>query len=93
VAEDHLTADERAERGSYAGCIAGALSMGEFRQGLHDVGLTDVSITPSHAVAEGMVSAIVKAKKPADARPFVDLSTPREVAVLANGCCGGSGCC
>jgi hypothetical protein len=40
-----------------------------------------------------MVSAIVKAKKPADARPFVDLSTPREVAVLANGCCGGSGCC
>ena len=26
VAEDHLTATERAERGSYVGCIAGALS-------------------------------------------------------------------
>jgi SAM-dependent methyltransferase len=93
VAEDHLTPDERAERGSYAGCIAGALSMSEFRQGLHDVGLTDVSITPSHAVAEGMVSAIVKAQKPADARPFVDFSTPRDVPVVATGCCGGSGCC
>jgi SAM-dependent methyltransferase len=93
VAEDHLTPDERAERGSYAGCIAGALSMSEFRQGLHDVGLTDVSITPSHAVAEGMVSAIVKAQKPADARPFVDFSMPRDVPVLATGCCGGSGCC
>src|SRR5690349_12356896 len=45
VAEDHLTADERAERGSYAGCIAGALSVSEFRQGLEAVGLSDVSIT------------------------------------------------
>ena len=27
VAEDHLTLDQRAERGSYAGCIAGALSV------------------------------------------------------------------
>ena len=31
VAEDRLTADERAERGSYTGCIAGALSFTEFR--------------------------------------------------------------
>ena len=84
VAEDRLTPDERAERGSYAGCIAGALSISEFRQGLEAVGLTDVSITPSHAVAEGMVSAIVKAQKPADARPFVDLSTPRDVPVAGD---------
>ena len=32
------------------------------------VGLTDVSITPSHTVTDGMVSAIIKATKPADAR-------------------------
>src|SRR6187399_418446 len=50
VAEDHLTPDERAERGSYAGCIAGALSLSEFRQGLEAAGLTDVSVTPTHTV-------------------------------------------
>jgi arsenite methyltransferase len=92
VAEDRLTAEERAERGSYAGCIAGALSMSEFETGLREAGLSDVSITPTHAVADGMVSAIIKATKPVDARPSVDL-TARELAVVASGCCGGSGCC
>ncbi len=94
VAEDWLDADQRAERGSYAGCVAGALSQSEFRDGLEAVGLTDVSITPSHAVADGMVSAIIKATKPADARPLVDLTASRGLPVAAvTGCCGGSGCC
>ena len=93
VAEDRLTADERAERGSYAGCIAGALSVSEFRQGLETVGLSDISITPSRDVADGMISAIVKATKPADARPFVDLSARQELPIAASGCCGGTGCC
>ena len=30
VADDELSADERAARGSYVGCIAGALSFAEF---------------------------------------------------------------
>jgi SAM-dependent methyltransferase len=64
VAEDHLTPAERAERGSYTGCIAGALTISEFRDGLAAAGLTDVEITPTHAVADGMVSAIVKARRP-----------------------------
>ena len=64
VADDELTPTERAERGSYAGCIAGALSFSEFRDGLTDVGLTEVSITATHAAAPGMHSAIVKATKP-----------------------------
>jgi SAM-dependent methyltransferase len=94
VAEDSLSAEERAERGSYAGCIAGALSISEFRDGLASVGLTDISITPSHTVTEGMISAIIKASKPADARPLIDLKAPRELPVAeAGGCCGGSGCC
>jgi arsenite methyltransferase len=93
VAEDKLDAAQRAERGSYAGCIAGALSVSEFRQGLEAVGLTDVSITPSHEVADGMISAIIKASKPADARPLIDLSAPRTLPVAEAGCCGGSGCC
>jgi len=93
VAEDRLTPDERAERGSYAGCIAGALSVSEFRQGLEMVGFSDISITPSHDVADGMISAIVKATKPADARPFVDLSARQELPIATSGCCGGTGCC
>jgi len=93
VAEDRLTPDERAERGSYAGCIAGALSVSEFRQGLEMVGFLDISITPSHDVADGMISAIVKATKPADARPFVDLSARQELPIATSGCCGGTGCC
>jgi arsenite methyltransferase len=95
VAEDSLTPDQRAERGSYAGCIAGALSVSEFRDGLEAVGLTDVSVTPSHTVSEGIISAIIKAWKPAEARRFVDLSASRQLdsAVAEGGCCGGSGCC
>jgi arsenite methyltransferase len=93
VAEDHLTPAQRAERGSYVGCIAGALSMAEFRSGLEAVGLVDVSITPTHSVADGMVSAIVKASKPADAAPFIDLSA-RALPVAQTGCgCGSAGCC
>ena len=64
VAEDHLTMEQRAERGSYVGCIAGALSISEFRDGLVAAGLEDVSVTPTHAVAQDMHSAIVRATKP-----------------------------
>jgi arsenite methyltransferase len=65
VAEDHLSAEQRAERGSYVGCIAGALSFSEFREGLQAVGLADVAVEPTHAVADEMHSAIIRATKPA----------------------------
>jgi SAM-dependent methyltransferase len=94
VAEDRLTAAERGERGSYTGCIAGALSFSEFEAGLAAVGLVDVSLTPTHEVADGMVSAIVRATKPVDAPPAVDLVARRSELPLADGgCCGGGGCC
>ncbi|MEX2546159.1 MAG: arsenite methyltransferase [Chloroflexota bacterium] len=64
VADDSLTPEQRAERGSYAGCIAGALSISEYESGLRRAGLTDVSITPTHSVVVGMYSAIVRATKP-----------------------------
>ena len=65
VAEDRLTPEQRAERGDYVGCIAGALSISEFREGLEAVGLTDVAVEPTHAVADEMHSAIIRAIKPA----------------------------
>jgi ubiquinone/menaquinone biosynthesis C-methylase UbiE len=63
VAEDSLTPAERAERGSYVGCIAGALSFSEYEAGLRDAGLEDISITPTHEETAGMLSAIIRARK------------------------------
>ena len=63
VAEDHLSSQERAERGSYVGCIAGALSKGEYEAGLEAAGFEDVSVEFTHRVADGMHGAIVKAVK------------------------------
>ncbi len=64
VSDDHLTEAQRAERGGWVGCIAGALSISQYRAGLHDAGFANVEITPTHAVADGMHSAIIKATKP-----------------------------
>jgi arsenite methyltransferase len=61
VARDDLSAAQRAERGSYVGCIAGALSFAEYRAGLAAAGFEQISLTATHAVADGMHSAIIKA--------------------------------
>jgi arsenite methyltransferase len=63
VAEDSLSPEERAERGSYVGCIAGALSTSEYRAGLEAAGLEDVSVVFTHQVADGMHGAIIRAVK------------------------------
>ena len=65
VAEDQLTAAQRAERGSYVGCIAGALSASEYVDGLTAAGFVDAQVTFTHDVAPGMHGAIVRATKPA----------------------------
>ena len=64
VAEDQLSGADRAERGSHVGCIAGALSVSEYRDGLAGAGLVDVEIEFTHAVADGMHGAMVRARKP-----------------------------
>jgi len=66
VAEDHLTPTERAERGSYVGCIAGALSKTEYLDGLAKGGFADASVEFTHEAADGMHAAIVRATKPAN---------------------------
>jgi arsenite methyltransferase len=93
VADDALTAGQRAERGSYVGCIAGALSFREYEAGLKAAGLEETSVTATHAVADGMHSAIIKASKPLSATPSVDPSKHGELPLAATGCCGGDGCC
>jgi arsenite methyltransferase len=63
VAEDHLEPEQRAERGSYVGCIAGALSRSEYAAGLEAAGFEDVSVEFTHEVADGMHGAIVQARR------------------------------
>ena len=64
VAEDRLTPADRAARGSHVGCVAGALSESEYREGLEAVGLTDVQVDVTHVVADGMHGAMIRARKP-----------------------------
>jgi arsenite methyltransferase len=65
VAEDRLDADARAQRGSYVGCIAGALSRGEYESLLRAAGFAEIDVSFTHPVADGMHGAIVKARRPA----------------------------
>lgn len=64
VAEDHLTPAQRAERGSHAGCIAGALSRREYLDGLAAAGFTDAEVEFTHEIADGMHAAVVRARRP-----------------------------
>ncbi len=61
VASSDLSPEQRAQRGSYVGCIAGALTFDEYGQGLEHAGFDAVEITPTHEVAEGMFSAVISA--------------------------------
>jgi arsenite methyltransferase len=84
VAEDRLTREERAERGSYVGCIAGALSKGEYVAGLEAAGFEDVSVEFTHEVADGMHGAIVKARKTSQPERK---GLPVVQAAASAGCC------
>jgi arsenite methyltransferase len=84
VADDRLSPQERAARGSYIGCIAGALSKGEYEAGLEAAGFEDISVEFTHEVADGMHGAIVKAVK------VRELSS-KEVQVIPQAT--NTGCC
>ena len=84
VAEDRLTEEEQAERGSYVGCIAGALSKSEYEVGLEAVGFEDISVEFTHEVADGMHGAIVRAVKTSD--PAAK-GLPVVIPATSAGCC------
>ena len=68
VAEDHLTTADRAARGSFSGCIAGALSRQEYLDGLAAAGFVEASVRFTHEAEPEMHAAIVQATKPAPSR-------------------------
>ena len=65
VAEDHLSVADRAAAGSYAVCVAGALSRAGYLDGLAAAGFTDASVTFTTQAGPGIHSAIIRAVKPA----------------------------
>lgn len=65
VAEDQLTPDDRAARGSFSGCIAGAMSRQEYLDELAAAGFSDTSVHFTHEAEPQMHAAIVRAVKPA----------------------------
>jgi arsenite methyltransferase len=75
VAEDHLSAEDRAERGAWVGCIAGALSKAEYEAQLAAAGFADISVRFTHQVGDGLHSAIIKATRPADPAAAAAVST------------------
>ncbi len=84
VAEDDVTPEQRAERGSFVGCIAGALSRAEYEAGLEAAGFEQVDVVFTHAVADGLHGAIVKAVKTREpARTGLPVIQPAASA----GCC------
>ena len=95
VAEDRLTPDG-ASRARLLRRLhrRRALVLGVPRRASRPSASTDVTLTPTHAVADGMVSAIVRRRKPADATAARSTSTPRELPIAEAGCgCGEGGCC
>jgi arsenite methyltransferase len=84
VAEDRLSADERAERGSYVGCIAGALSKTEYEAGLEAAGFERISVEFTHEIADGMHGAIVKGIK---TKEPAKRGLPLVTRAASAGCC------
>jgi ubiquinone/menaquinone biosynthesis C-methylase UbiE len=83
VAEDDLTPTERAARGSYVGCIAGALSRAEYLEGLTAAGFVNPTVRFTQQAAEGMHSAIIQATKPITASASAATSSTSANAVDA----------
>jgi hypothetical protein len=88
VAEDRLSAEDRAERGSYVGCMAGALARGEYEAWLAAAGFTGIEVTFAHEVADGVHGAIVRATKPVNADAVASTRSNGSLPVIQD-----SGCC
>jgi len=84
VAENEVTPEQRAERGSFVGCIAGALSQAEYEAGLDAAGFERIDVSFTHAVADGLHGAIVKAVK---SREPATKGLPVIQAATSAGCC------
>jgi arsenite methyltransferase len=64
IADPDMDQATRADLAAYTGCIAGALTDDEFREGLEAAGFAEIEIRQTHRVHEHASSAIIRARKP-----------------------------
>jgi arsenite methyltransferase len=64
IADDDMDAATRSDMQQWTGCIAGALTRGQFEHALADAGLVDLEIRETHRVHAHAGSAIIRARKP-----------------------------
>jgi ubiquinone/menaquinone biosynthesis C-methylase UbiE len=64
VADDDMDAATKADMAAWTGCIAGALTRGEYERYLSDAGFEQVEIRETHRVHQHAASAIIRATKP-----------------------------
>ena len=67
IADDNMDAATRSDMEQWTGCVAGALTRGQFEAALADAGLVDLEIRDTHRVHEHASSAIIRARKPTPA--------------------------
>ena len=65
IADEGMDEATRRDMSKWTGCIAGALTEGQFRTALAEAGFDEVEIVETHRVHESAASAIVRARKPA----------------------------
>ena len=97
IADPDMDAATKADMAAYTGCIAGALTHGEFAAALTAAGLTDIDITETHRVHEKAGSAIVRARKPDTDCCAADAQATCCEPAAKDECCGtqataGGGC-
>jgi SAM-dependent methyltransferase len=64
IADPDMDRATRQDMQQWTGCVAGALTRGQFEAMLADEGLVDIEIRETHRVHEHASSAIVRARKP-----------------------------
>jgi arsenite methyltransferase len=64
IADPDMDRVTREDMQQWTGCVAGALTRGQFEAMLADAGLVDIEICETHRVHEHATSAIVRARKP-----------------------------
>jgi SAM-dependent methyltransferase len=64
LADEDMDATTRSDMQQWTGCVAGALTRGQFEAVLADAGLVDLEIRETHRVHEHAYSAIIRARKP-----------------------------
>jgi arsenite methyltransferase len=65
IADDGMDAETRADLARWAGCLAGALTGSEFREGLRAAGFDQIELRETHRVHDQAGSAIIRARMPA----------------------------